>query len=42
MLKIIEVIKNHTESLVTGKHPAEEVMPNLVRDVNGLMPKCSG
>jgi multiple sugar transport system substrate-binding protein len=41
-LKIIEVIKNHTESLVTGKHPAEEVMPNLVRDVNSLMPKCSG
>jgi multiple sugar transport system substrate-binding protein len=41
-LKIIEVIKNHTESLVTGKHSAEEVMPNLVRDVNSLMPKCGG
>jgi multiple sugar transport system substrate-binding protein len=41
-LKIIEVIKNHTESLVTGKRSAEDVMPDLVRDVNGLMPKCSG
>jgi multiple sugar transport system substrate-binding protein len=41
-LKIIEVIKNHTESLVTGKRSAEDVMPDLVRDVNGLMPKCDG
>jgi multiple sugar transport system substrate-binding protein len=40
-LKIIEVIKNHTESLVTGKRSAQEVMPSLVRDVTGLMPKCS-
>ncbi|MBO4220981.1 ABC transporter substrate-binding protein [Bradyrhizobium neotropicale] len=41
-LKIIEVIKNHTESLVTGKRSAAEVMPSLVQDVNGLMPKCGG
>jgi multiple sugar transport system substrate-binding protein len=39
-LKIIEVIKNHTESLVTGKRSAAEVMPNLLRDMNSLMPKC--
>lgn len=41
-LKIIEVIKSHTESLVTGKRTAEQVMPDLVRDVNALLPKCSG
>ncbi len=41
-LKIIEVIKNHTESLVTSKRTAEQVMPDLVRDVNALLPKCSG
>jgi multiple sugar transport system substrate-binding protein len=41
-LKIIEVIKNHTESLVTGKRSAGEVMPSLVQDVNSLMPKCGG
>lgn len=41
-LKIIEVIKSHTESLVTGKRSADDVMPDLVRDVNGLMPTCGG
>jgi multiple sugar transport system substrate-binding protein len=41
-LKVIEVIKNHTESLVTGKRTAEQVMPDLVRDVNALLPKCGG
>lgn len=41
-LKIIEVIKNHTETLVTGKRAADQVMPDLVRDVNALLPKCSG
>lgn len=39
-LKIIEVIKNHTESLVTGKRTAEQVMPELVGDVSNLLPKC--
>jgi multiple sugar transport system substrate-binding protein len=41
-LKIIEVIKNHTESLVTGKRAAEQTMPALVRDVTTLLPKCGG
>jgi multiple sugar transport system substrate-binding protein len=41
-LKIIEVIKNHTESLVTGKRTAEQVMPELVGDVSNLLPKCGG
>jgi multiple sugar transport system substrate-binding protein len=41
-LKVIEVIKDHTESLVTGKRTAEQVMPDLVRDVSALLPKCGG
>jgi multiple sugar transport system substrate-binding protein len=39
-LKIIEVIKHHIESLVTGKHTAEQIMPELVGDVSNLLPKC--
>ena len=41
-LKIIEVIKHHIESLVTAKRTAEQVMPDLVKDVSGLLPKCGG
>jgi multiple sugar transport system substrate-binding protein len=41
-LKIIEVIKHHVESLVTGKRTAEQVMPELVGDVSKLLPKCGG
>ncbi|MGU3496733.1 ABC transporter substrate-binding protein [Xanthobacteraceae bacterium A53D] len=41
-LKVIEVIKGYTESLVTGRRTAEEVMPDLVRDVTALLPKCGG
>ena len=40
--KIIEVIKHHIEGLVTGKRTAEQVMPELVNEVSGLMPKCGG
>ena len=41
-LKIIEVIKHHIESLVTGKRTAEQVMPELVGAVSKLLPKCGG
>ncbi|ARP99648.1 ABC transporter substrate-binding protein [Pseudorhodoplanes sinuspersici] len=41
-LKIIEVVKNYTESLVTGKRAAEQTLPALVRDVTTLLPKCGG
>jgi multiple sugar transport system substrate-binding protein len=41
-LKIIEVIKHHVESLVTGKRTAEQVMPELVGAVSNLLPKCGG
>jgi hypothetical protein len=41
-LKVIEVIKHHMESLVTGKRTAEQVMPELVKDVSNLLPKCGG
>ena len=41
-LKIIEVIKHHIESLVTAKRTAEQVMPELVKDVSSLLPKCGG
>jgi multiple sugar transport system substrate-binding protein len=41
-LKIIEIIKSHTESLVTGKRTADAVMPDLVRDILALSPKCGG
>ncbi|WKA30493.1 ABC transporter substrate-binding protein [Bradyrhizobium roseum] len=41
-LKIIEVIKHHVEGLVTGKRTAEQVMPEVVRDVSSLLPKCGG
>jgi multiple sugar transport system substrate-binding protein len=41
-LKIIEVIKHHIESLVTAKRTAEQVMPELVKDVSNLLPKCGG
>lgn len=41
-LKIIEVIKHHVESLVTGKRAAEQVMPDLVGAVSNLLPKCGG
>lgn len=39
-LKVIEVVKNHTESLVTGRRKAEEVMPDLSKDVRALLPAC--
>jgi multiple sugar transport system substrate-binding protein len=39
-LKVIEVVKDHTERLVTGKRSAEQVIPELVRDVTALLPKC--
>ncbi|WP_315832406.1 ABC transporter substrate-binding protein [Bradyrhizobium prioriisuperbiae] len=41
-LKIIEVIKSHTEGLVTGRRSAEETMPVLVKDVTALLPACAG
>lgn len=41
-LKIIEVIKHHIEGLVTGRRTAEQVMPELVRAVSDLLPKCGG
>ncbi len=41
-LKIIEVIKHHIESLVTGRRTAEQVMPELVGAVSDLLPKCGG
>jgi multiple sugar transport system substrate-binding protein len=37
-LKIIEVIKDHTEALVTARDNAADTMPKLVQDVNALMP----
>ncbi|UZE49315.1 ABC transporter substrate-binding protein [Rhodopseudomonas sp. P2A-2r] len=39
-LKIIEVIKGHTEGLVTGRRSATETMPLLVNDVAALLPTC--
>ena len=41
-LKIIEVIKHHIEGLVTNKRTAEQVMPDLVKEVSNLLPKCGG
>jgi len=41
-LKIIEVIKTHTEALVTGRATAEQTMPALVSDVRKLLPPCGG
>jgi multiple sugar transport system substrate-binding protein len=41
-LKIIEVIKTHTEALVTGRATAEQTMPALVSDIRKLMPACGG
>jgi multiple sugar transport system substrate-binding protein len=41
-LKIIEVIKSHTEGLVTGRRTAEATMPALVKDVTGMLPACAG
>ena len=38
-LKIIEVIRNHTESLVTGKRTAEQVMPERPGDDRALHPR---
>ena len=40
-LKIIEVIKSHTEGLVTGRRTAEATMPVLVKDVTALLPVCA-
>lgn len=39
-LKIIEVVKSHAEALVTGRRKAEEVMPDLSKDVRALLPTC--
>jgi multiple sugar transport system substrate-binding protein len=36
-LKIIDVIKNHLETVVTGKRTAAETMPLMVRDIQGLL-----
>ncbi|MCP4562788.1 MAG: ABC transporter substrate-binding protein [Bosea sp.] len=41
-LKVIEVIKAHTEALVTGRATAEQTMPALVADVPKLLPACGG
>lgn len=41
-LKVIEVIKSHTEALVTGRATAAETMPALVTDVRKLLPACGG
>ena len=39
-LKIIEVVKSHTEALVTGRRKAEDVMPDLSKDIRALLPTC--
>lgn len=39
-LKVIEVIKSHTEALVTGQRDGAQTMPLLVKDVTGLLPSC--
>jgi len=39
-LKVIEVVKSHTEALVTGRRKAEDVMPDLSKDVRALLPAC--
>ncbi|HEY8336433.1 MAG TPA: ABC transporter substrate-binding protein [Tardiphaga sp.] len=39
-LKIIEVIKGHTEGLVTARRSAAETMPLMVNDVTALLPAC--
>ncbi|MBN9278659.1 MAG: hypothetical protein J0I57_13680, partial [Hyphomicrobium sp.] len=39
-LKMIEVIKSHTEGLISGTKTAEQTMPELIRDVNALAPPC--
>jgi multiple sugar transport system substrate-binding protein len=41
-LKIIEVIKTHTEALVSGRATAEQTMPALVSDLRKLLPACGG
>ena len=41
-LKLIEVIKSHTEALVTGHATAEQTMPSLVSEVRKLLPACGG
>jgi multiple sugar transport system substrate-binding protein len=40
-LKIIEIIKNNTENLITRRQTAEETMPILVKDVVALLPPCA-
>ncbi|TCV04739.1 carbohydrate ABC transporter substrate-binding protein (CUT1 family) [Samsonia erythrinae] len=37
-LKIIEVIKDHTEALITARATVTDTMPKLVQNVNALMP----
>lgn len=39
-LKIIDVIKRQTETLVTGKATAEATMKSMVGEVQSMMPKC--
>ena len=39
-LKMIEVIKGHTESLINGTKTAEQTMPDLVKSVKALLPRC--
>lgn len=39
-LKIIEVIKDHTEKLVTRRESAAQAMPALVKEVNALLPEA--
>ena len=40
-LKMIEVIKSHTEGLISGTKTAEQTMPELIRDVKALAPPCN-
>ena len=40
-LKIIDVIRDHAEAIVTRKATAEETMKSLATDVKDLMPSCA-
>jgi multiple sugar transport system substrate-binding protein len=40
-IKIIDVMKDHIASVVRGRRPAAEAMPDMVKDVKALLPSCT-
>jgi multiple sugar transport system substrate-binding protein len=39
-VRIIDTVRNHTESVVTGRRTARAVLPDMANDVQRLLPSA--